>query len=58
MVTWIICASDKNIPVSGLILREKAEEFAKEVGHSEFKASTGWLDKFKRRNGISHSVEW
>jgi hypothetical protein len=47
---WIKCACDKNIPASGPILREKAEEFAKELGHSEFEASTGWLDKFRSRN--------
>jgi hypothetical protein len=56
MVTWIKCAHDKNIPVSGQILREKAEQFAKKLGHSEFKAGTGWLDKFKSHNGISHKV--
>jgi hypothetical protein len=56
MVTWIKCTRDKNMPVSGPILREEAEEFAKELGHSEFKASTGWLEKFKSRNGVSHKV--
>jgi hypothetical protein len=30
--------------------------FTVSVGHSEFKASMGWIDKFKSRNGISHKV--
>ena len=38
------------IAVSGLILRLKAKEFSED---SEFKASLGWYQKWKRRHSVS-----
>ena len=38
------------IAVSGLILRLKAKEFSED---SEFKASLGWCQKWKRRHSVS-----
>lgn len=52
MLKWVKIAREKNLPVSGVIIREKAQEFAKKLGCEDFQASTGWLDKFKRRHGI------
>jgi transposase len=48
----------KRIPISGPILQEKAREIAESVGDKfgSFKASNGWLDKFKTRHNISHYV--
>ncbi|UYV72296.1 hypothetical protein LAZ67_9002504 [Cordylochernes scorpioides] len=43
----------KKIPVSGHLIRSKAEQFATEMGKTDFKASSGWLDGFKERNKIS-----
>ena len=40
------------IRVSGNILKEKADSFAKEFA-KDFRASNGWLEKFKRRNNVS-----
>ena len=37
--------------MSGHILKEKAEYFAKEFS-KDFRASNGWLEKFKKRNNI------
>lgn len=34
------------------MLQKKAEDFAKELGLDGFKASNGWLESFKMRNGI------
>lgn len=53
VVKWFKQARDKQIPVSGPLVRAKAEEFASSLGKNDFKASTGWLDGFKERNGIS-----
>lgn len=53
VLKWFKQTRDKKIPVSGPLLRSKAEQFATELGKSNFKASTGWLDGFKERNKIS-----
>lgn len=53
VLKWFKQARDKKIPVSGTIMRVKAEQFANELDKHNFKASTGWLDGFKERNNIS-----
>ena len=46
-------ARSKNIPVSGPMLKEKAIAVATQMGlEQEFKASNGWLEKFKTRYKI------
>jgi transposase len=52
---WFTIARSKNIPVSGPMLQEKALTFAAEIGNHDFKASNGWLEAFRKRNGISFS---
>jgi len=49
---WFKQTRDKKIPLSGLLIRAKAEEFALKLGKINFKASNGWLDGFKERNEI------
>lgn len=46
--------SDSGIPVTGAILRLKARELNKKIGENdlEFRASAGWMEKFKKRYGI------
>lgn len=39
-------------PVGGPALKRKADALAKSLGHSNFKNSTGWLDKWKKRNNV------
>lgn len=46
----------KNIPISGPILKEKALQVSNEFECENFKASNGWLDKFKSRYNISFKV--
>lgn len=53
MLKWIRGIRDRNCPVSGTLLQEKAMEFAKILGYSDFKASAGWMDKFKKRHGLT-----
>ncbi|VVC38403.1 Hypothetical protein CINCED_3A007896 [Cinara cedri] len=49
---WFKQTRDKEIPLSGLLIREKAEEFALKLEKHNFKATNGWLNGFKERNGI------
>ena len=53
VLKWFKQTREKNIPLSGTLVRAKAEEFAVSLGKNNFKASSGWLDGFKERNGIS-----
>lgn len=54
LVDWFRKARSKNMPITGPMLQEKAMQIAKalDVSPEEFKASNGWLDCFKHRNGI------
>ncbi|XP_057316836.1 major centromere autoantigen B-like [Hydractinia symbiolongicarpus] len=40
---WLLVVRSENIPISGVILKEKALEFAEELGVESFQASQGWL---------------
>ncbi|XP_021341643.1 tigger transposable element-derived protein 4-like [Mizuhopecten yessoensis] len=50
---WYDEARRQNIPVSGTILKNIAGEIANSMGETNFKCSTGWLDRFKGRYAIS-----
>lgn len=52
MWDWFRQAREKSIPLSGPILQGKSLEFANQLGLTDFKASNGWLDKFKARHSI------
>lgn len=54
LLDWFQKARSKNISVTGPMLQEKAIRIAEalEVSGEQFKASNGWLDRFKRRTGI------
>ncbi|GJQ73224.1 hypothetical protein Trydic_g13603 [Trypoxylus dichotomus] len=50
---WITHQRDKNVPLSGDLIQEKAKFYYKQImKKDDFKASNGWLDKFKKRYGI------
>ena len=46
---WFSLQRSQNFPIDGLILKEKALQFAKSFNFPTFKASDGWLDKWKKR---------
>lgn len=51
--TWFLQKRSSNEPISGPLICEKALEInAKLGGPDDFKASGGWLHKFKYRHGI------
>lgn len=51
---WYLEQMDEGCPVTSSTLRLKAREFNKEIRENdlEFRASPGWMDKFKKRYGI------
>ena len=48
--SWFETARNKQMPISGPLLQEKARHFARELGMEDFKASNGWLHRFRERN--------
>ena len=53
---WFQDVRSKNIPISGPLLREKAVEYSRALGHDDFQASVGWLNRFRDRYGIRAKV--
>ena len=55
LLKWFKSARDVNVPISGPFLMEKANDLAKLLGvpDGQFKISSGWLERFKERHGIS-----
>lgn len=49
---WFCVVRAKNMPISGPIIKEKSLQFAEELGLTDFKASNGWLDRWKARHSI------
>jgi hypothetical protein len=52
---WFCAARYKNAPISGPLIQEKALEAARALNFGGFKASNGWLHKFKIRHNIRKS---
>jgi hypothetical protein len=46
----------KPLPASFRMIKAKAEEVAKSLGETNFKASSGCWEKVRKRNGIGKSV--
>jgi hypothetical protein len=51
---WFTNARSKNIHISGPMVQSEALAVAKSLWNDQFKASTGWLDNFKKR----HNIVW
>jgi len=49
LILWIQKALECNVTITGAIIQQKALRFAELLGNNDFKASIGWLDKFKQR---------
>lgn len=49
VLDWFKSARAQNLPVSGTIIKQKALEYAVGMEEHNFRASTGWLDNWKRR---------
>ena len=46
---WSLIMRSENIPINGLMSKEKAQEFPEQLNLEDFHASDGWLEKLKRR---------
>jgi hypothetical protein len=53
MLDWFLSARSRNIPVSGPLLQAKALKVAAAIQFEDFKASSGWLNSFRKRHGIN-----
>ena len=52
LLTWFKQARSVNIPISGPLLLEKATDLARALGDESFTATTGFIDRWKKRHGI------
>ena len=43
----------QNVPLSGATIQEKASQYAEELSVGNFKASDGWLRRWKERNNVT-----
>lgn len=50
---WFAQCRRHNVPTNGPMLKEKAETIAAKLGCKRFKASYGWLAKWKVRNDVN-----
>ena len=46
---WFLSQRGKSIPIDGTFIKEKTMKYAKELGATDFKASDGWLGRWKKR---------
>ena len=53
VLMWLKQARGQNLPVSGDLIKEKAMKLAELMHIPDFMASDGWLDSFKKRNGVT-----
>ena len=55
LLKWFKAARDQNVPITGPFMMEKASGLAKRLGvpEGQFKVSSGWLERFKERHGIT-----
>ena len=54
---WFKDMSRRKLPISGPMLQEKALQFAKDLGNTEFRGSNVWLESFRKRNNIAFYVK-
>lgn len=52
LLRWFSQAHSLQVPVSGPLLMEKADQLAHGLGMTDFKATSGWLERWKARNAI------
>uniref|UniRef100_UPI00358F3611 tigger transposable element-derived protein 6-like n=1 Tax=Myxine glutinosa TaxID=7769 RepID=UPI00358F3611 len=56
LLMWFNDVRSRDLPVNGEMIIEKAKKFGEEFGVENFSYSSGWLDRFKKRCGISKHI--
>ena len=51
---WFTATRQQSVPISGEVLKAKAEEFSKEFGQPDWVCSSGWLSRWKVRHNIAY----
>lgn len=49
---WFSMVSNRGVRITGPLLKEKSQELALKLGHENFKATDGWLSRWKTRKEI------
>ncbi|XP_065652673.1 major centromere autoantigen B-like [Hydra vulgaris] len=49
VLKWFKQMRANNVPISGLLVKEKPLYFAKKLSFENFQASNGWPDKFRKK---------
>ena len=52
VLVWFKQCVAMNVPVNGPLMKQKATEFAHEMGIDAWEASDGWLHRFKHCHGL------
>lgn len=52
LLQWFKNQRSKNVPITGPILREKANEFGQLLGKQNYHCSEGWINRFRSRHNI------
>ncbi|GFQ68534.1 major centromere autoantigen B [Trichonephila clavata] len=52
LLMWLEYARSLHLSVNSFLLRQQAMTIAKDLGFSQFTASSGWIERFKRHHGI------
>ena len=53
MFKWVLVVRSRDVVVLALVFKTKAIEFAEKINVENFKASDGWLDRWKKRFNVS-----
>lgn len=51
---WFFMAREKNLPISGPLLKTKAEELARIMNKTDFRATNGWFSRWLKRENITY----
>lgn len=52
LLKWFTQKRQENISLSGVILQEKASEMGSKIEKKDFKCSSSWIERFKKRHSI------